>query len=65
MPFTSLHEVTLNASIGPFETFEELQAATARQTPGALCVPAGPNTNATSGKVKDQGGNVIGTWGRS
>jgi len=41
-----LHKVTLNAQIGPFETFEELQSAVATQTPGSVCIPPGRSTNA-------------------
>jgi len=63
--FTSQHKVTLTSLVGPFDTFEEMQGATALQTPGAICIKAGPGTNQNTGAVKDASGNTLGTWSRT
>jgi hypothetical protein len=56
--FHAIRKVTLNAQLGPFDTFEELQAAASREIPGAVLIRG----NATSGDVKNAQGYVIGKW---
>jgi hypothetical protein len=56
--FTAIRTVTLNAQLGPFDTFEELQAAASREMPGAVLIRG----NATSGEVKNAQGYVVGKW---
>jgi hypothetical protein len=56
--FTAIRTVTLNAQLGPFQTFEELQAAASREMPGAVLIRG----NASSGDMKNAQGFVVGTW---
>lgn len=56
--FTAIRTVTLNAQLGPFDTFEEFQAAIAREIPGAVAIKG----HANSGEVKSASGAVIAGW---
>jgi hypothetical protein len=60
--FQLTQKLTLNVQVGPFDTFEELQAAAAREIPGAVVIADNPRQNAHAGQVKDSSGNVIAQW---
>ena len=63
MPYQFMHPLTLNAQLGPFETFEELQAAAAKQIPGTKLIPAALHAkDAHVGDVQDYRGQVTGQW---
>jgi hypothetical protein len=57
--FQAIRKVTLNAQLGPFETFEELQAAASREMPGTVLIRGNA---ASGGEVKDANGFVSGKW---
>jgi hypothetical protein len=56
--FQTIRTVTLNAQLGPFDTFEELQAAASREMPGSVLIRGG----ASNGEVKNAQGYVTGSW---
>jgi hypothetical protein len=62
MPFQLLHTVSLNAITGPFDTFEELQEAVSKETPGSILRLANPKVDKHSGDVTDSQGVVTGKW---
>ena len=59
--FSAIRNVKFNAQIGPHETFAELQAAAAREIPGAV-LTGPPNANTTQGKCKGADGGDLGLW---
>ena len=60
--FSSLQKIAVNAQLGPFQTFEELQSAVAREMPGAVVLPANPKQGQNGGEIKNSSGAVIGGW---
>jgi hypothetical protein len=58
--FSVVRPVSFNAQLGPYESFTELQAAVAREIPGAIIVPGG--ANATQGHAKGASGEDLGMW---
>jgi hypothetical protein len=60
MPFQLVRKISLNAQLGPFGSFTELQSAVAREMPGCVAIP--PLPNALSGECKSADGALIGRW---
>jgi hypothetical protein len=58
--FQLVRKISLNAQLGPFGSFAELQSAVAREMPGCVVIP--PLPNALSGEVKSAEGAVMGRW---
>lgn len=56
--FTAIRTLSLHQHLGPFQTFEELQAAIGRERPGSVAV----YSNTGSGDIKGPQGQVIGGW---
>ena len=62
-PFSLIHPASFTALTGPYDTFEELQAAVSRQIPGTVLVPAAKNAkNPHVGFANDSQGRPIGEW---
>jgi hypothetical protein len=66
MSFSMMRKITVDAQLGPFETFSELQSAAATEHPGTVLIrpdPKGfPKQTLKSGDVHDAQGHIVGTW---
>lgn len=57
--FQAIRKLVVMAQLGPFESFEELQAAVTREMPGTVVIRG---TGSSGGEIKDAQGFVGGSW---